>query len=278
MIPWGGSVLSSAILEPAARGGVNAVEVAGTLLRALTEAGGPARLADLSRAAGMPTAKAHRYLVSLVRAGLVAQDRASSRYELGPLALRAGLAALGRSDALRLAERTLDAIVARTGETAAIAVWGTHGPTLVRLVEARHELAARVPAGHVCPLTHAASGLVFCTWGEAARIAPLVAHELAQSRDIGRPGAPTTPAQLEAIVARCRAQGFATTPLDEGGTLAALSTPVLDGGRLRLALTVFGRAGRINLAPDGPVAALMKDAARALAAELHGHPILDEAP
>ena len=78
-----------------------------------------------------------------------------------------------------LAERSLDAIVARTGETAAIAVWGTHGPTLVRLVEARHELASRVPPGHVCPLTYSASGLVFCSWGEPERVAPLAKHELA---------------------------------------------------------------------------------------------------
>ena len=44
------------------------------LLRVLSEAAGPARLADLARATGMPSAKAHRYMVSLVRAGLVEQD------------------------------------------------------------------------------------------------------------------------------------------------------------------------------------------------------------
>src|SRR3954452_2682311 len=149
----------------ATRGGVNSVEVAGVLLRVLAEAGGPMRLADLSRAAAMPSAKAHRYLVSLARAGLVEQDSATARYDLGPLMLRAGLVALGRSDALKRAERVLEAIVARTGETTAVAVWGTHGPTLVRLVEARHELAAIVPRGHVCPLIFSAAGLVFCAFG-----------------------------------------------------------------------------------------------------------------
>ena len=149
------------------RGGVNSVEVAGLLLRLLAEAGGPMRLADLSRAATMPSAKAHRYLVSLVRAGLVEQDPATSRYEFGPLMLRAGLAALGRSDLLKRAERALEAIVGRTGETAAAAVWGTHGPTHVRLVAARHALAANVPPGHVCPMTYSASGLVFCAFGES---------------------------------------------------------------------------------------------------------------
>ena len=178
--------------ESATRGGVNSVEVAGGLLRVLAEAGGPMRLADLSRAAAMPSAKAHRYLVSLARTGLVEQDAETARYDLGPLMLRAGLAALGRSDALKRAERALEAIAARTGETAAVAVWGTHGPTHVRLVEARHELAATVPPGHVCPMTYSAAGLVFCAFGDPQLTAPLAEREMAQSRAVGRPGAPTS--------------------------------------------------------------------------------------
>ena len=249
-------------------GGVNSVEVAGGLLRVLAEAGGPMRLADLSRAAAMPSAKAHRYLVSLARAGLVEQDAETARYDLGPLMLRAGLAALGRSDALKRAERALEAIAARTGETAAVAVWGTHGPTHVRLVEARHELAATVPPGHVCPMTYSAAGLVFCAFGDPPLTAPLAEREMAQSRAVGRPGAPTTSAELERLVEAVRAQGFAAVANEGEGGLAAVSAPVFDadGARLRLALTVFGRAGRLNTAPDGPVAALMVEAARSLGA------------
>lgn len=275
--------MSSTILERpqtagmAARAGVNSVEVAGSLVRALADAAGPARLADLARAVGMPTAKAHRYLVSLVRAGLVSQDPATSRYDLGPLALRAGLVALGRSDALKQAERVLETLAARTGETATVAVWGSHGPTLVRLVEARHAQAARVPPGHVFPLTWSACGLVFCAWGEPGRIAPMAVRELAQSRAIGRPGAPQTREELDTLVATVRARGLATAANEAEGGISAIAVPVLDGaeGRLRLALSVFGGAGRINLEPEGPVAALVLEAARSLAAELRGHPPLD---
>ncbi|MBK1661243.1 IclR family transcriptional regulator [Paracraurococcus ruber] len=260
-----------------AQAGVNAVEVAGGLVRALADAAGPQRLADLARAVGMPTAKAHRYLVSLMRAGLVAQDPQSRCYDLGPLALRAGLVALGRSDALKQAERVLEALAGSTGETAAVAVWGTHGPTLVRLAAARHAQAARVPPGHVFPLTWSACGLVFCAWDDPARIAPLAARDLAQSRAIHRPGAPHGQAELDALVATARARGFATAANEAEGGVSAIAAPVLDsgGGRLRLALSVFGGAGRINLDPDGPVAALVLDAARRLAAELRGHPPLD---
>jgi DNA-binding IclR family transcriptional regulator len=253
-----------------AKGGVNSVEVAGLLLRALSEAAGPARLADLARATGMPSAKVHRYVVSLVRAGLVEQDPGTSRYDFGPLALRAGIVALSRSDALKRAERVLNAIVERTGETTAAAVWGTHGPTLVRLVEARHELASSVPLGHVCALTFSAAGLVYCAFGDPDRVAPLVTRELVQSRAVGRRGVPTTKADVERLVTTVQVQGFATVGDGDGG-LSAVSAPVFDAGqRLQLALTVFGRAGRLDISPQGPVAALMTEAARSLGAELHG--------
>jgi DNA-binding IclR family transcriptional regulator len=260
--------------ETATRGGVNSVEVAGALVRVLADAAAPARLADLARATGMPSAKVHRYLVSLIRAGLVEQDPASSRYDLGPLALRAGVTALSRSDALKRAERTLEAIVERTGETAAAAVWGTHGPTLVRLVEARHELASSVPLGHVCALTFSAAGLVYCAFGESDRVKALAEREMAQSRAVGRASVPTSWAELEQLAAVTRTQGFATIAVEGDGGLAAVSSPVFDasGTRLQFALTVFGRPGRLNVTPDGPVAALMAEAARSLGAELHGHP------
>ena len=76
------------------------------------------------------------------------------------------------------------------------------------------------------------------------------------------------------MVAAVRAQGFAAVANEGDGGLAAVSAPVFDadGARLQLALSVFGRVGRLNVTPDGPVAALMVEAARSLGAELHGHP------
>lgn len=254
------------------------MEVASALLRALAEAPGPSRLSYLARATEMPTAKAHRYLVSLARGGLVEQDPESSRYDLGPLALRAGIVALSRSDALKRAERTLESIVERTGETAAAAIWGTHGPTVVRLVEARHEQASIVPLGHVCPLTFSAAGLVFCAFGSAEQTAKIADKEMAQSRAAGRCSAPKRKAELDRLVASVRKQGFACVAIEGEGGMSAVSAPVFDssGAKLQLALSVFGRVGRLNITPGGPVVKLMAEAARALGAELHVPPAQNE--
>ena len=67
--------------------GIQSVEVGGQLLVALVESGKPMMLREVATLAEMAPAKAHPYLVSFMRLGLVEQDRASGRYELGPLAL-----------------------------------------------------------------------------------------------------------------------------------------------------------------------------------------------
>jgi hypothetical protein len=118
------------------RAGIQSVEVGFALLEALSQASGALMLRDLASAARMSAAKAHRYLVSFQRMGLVMQDPVSTRYDLGPAALRLGLATLSRIDAVKLARDRVPALLAETGHTLAIAVWGNHGPTMVHWAEA----------------------------------------------------------------------------------------------------------------------------------------------
>src|SRR5260221_336383 len=59
--------------------GINSLEVGLRLAKVLGEHGLPLALKDLAAKAAMPPAKAHRYLVSLIRAGLAEQDRESGR-------------------------------------------------------------------------------------------------------------------------------------------------------------------------------------------------------
>lgn len=56
----------------------------------------------------MPTAKAHRQLVSFMRTGLVEQDGNFGRYDLGGRPLGLGLSGLLRLDVVRLAAPILD--------------------------------------------------------------------------------------------------------------------------------------------------------------------------
>ena len=104
--------------DPTGRGraGVQSVEVAARLLDVLAAASGALTLKDLAAKAQMSASKAHRYLVSLARTGLVEQD-ATGRYDLGIRALSVGLAALGRIDAVRIATDELERLSDDAGAT-----------------------------------------------------------------------------------------------------------------------------------------------------------------
>src|SRR5690349_12864168 len=104
---------------PAARAqrGIQSVEVGGRLLVALANAGRPMALKDLAEAASMSPAKAHPYLVSFGKLGLVAQDGASGRYGLGALALQLGLISLHQFDPVRLATPRLRELALELGHT-----------------------------------------------------------------------------------------------------------------------------------------------------------------
>ena len=84
-----------------ARAGIQSVEVGFALLQVLAQGPGAWMLRDLAARAGMPAAKAHRYLVSFQRLGLVVQDSRTTRYDLGPAALQLGLSARARLDGVR---------------------------------------------------------------------------------------------------------------------------------------------------------------------------------
>ena len=136
------------------RQGVRSVEVGLRLVKLLAERAQPLALKELAAGTGMPAAKAHRYLVSLIRAGLAEQDRESGRYRLGPLALDFGLSALRQLDVLKFGGEALAELRAAIDETVMLAVWGNKGPVVARWEESSHPVATNVRAGWVMPLVN----------------------------------------------------------------------------------------------------------------------------
>lgn len=99
------------------RRGIQSVGIGLTVLDALARIDGPAQLSAVSQTCGLSLSQTHRYLSSLVGAGMASQDAATGRYDLGPGALRLGLAALSRIDAFDAANTALQAYARVTGRT-----------------------------------------------------------------------------------------------------------------------------------------------------------------
>ena len=113
-----------------AQRGIQSIEVGGQLLRALVHHGRPMALKDLAREAEMSAAKAHPYMVSFGRLGLIEQDRTTGHYLLGPLALQLGLISLQQANPGHIATPLLAELAQQIGQTVAIAVWGDRGATI----------------------------------------------------------------------------------------------------------------------------------------------------
>ena len=256
--------------------GIQSIEVGGRLLLALAHHGQPLALKDLAAAADMTAGKAHPYLVSFIRLGLVERETEGGRYGLGPLALQMGLIGLQQYDPVRLATERIDELARATGHTVAIAVWGHRGPTLVRIAEAPSPVHVSMRHGTVMSIPDTASGRLFAAFGPEEAVREAIANEarLAAARPArargGRFGLGTA---FDREVARVRADGIAAIDGVALPGVSAVSAPVFDArGELVLSLTAIGPSATFDAALDGAVAARLRPAAAQLSLRLGWKP------
>lgn len=251
------------------RAGIQSVEVGFALLDALARASGPLMLRDLAASAGMSAAKAHRYLVSFQRLQLVSQDSGTTRYDLGPAALKLGLASLSRLDAVKLARGRVAALVESLGHTVALAVWGNHGPTIVHWEESPQAVTVNLRLGDVMPLLSSATGRCFAAWLAQDALAPLLREELARAQRQHLPDVPTTMAQVQGLLAHTRQQGLGRVVDALLPGVAGFCAPVFDAdSHLALGIVTLGPTSGFDSAWDGAVATTLRSAAARLSDDL----------
>ena len=251
------------------RAGIQSVEVGFGLLDVLARAAGPLMLRDLAAAAGMSAAKAHRYLVSFQRLQLVVQDAGTTRYDLGPAALKLGLASLSRLDAVKLARERIGALMEAIGHTLALAVWGNHGPTIVHWEESPQAVTVNLRLGDVMPLLSSATGRCFAAHLSREAIAPLLREEIARAQKQGRSDVPTSLAQARTLLDEVRERGAARVVDVLLPGIVGFCAPVFDSdGHIVLGIVALGPTGTFDAAWDGAVHRPLCDAAAQLSRDL----------
>ncbi|WP_442596032.1 IclR family transcriptional regulator [Parapusillimonas sp. JC17] len=256
------------------RRSIQSVETGFPLLAALVDAGVPLTLRDLAQRAGMTSAKAHPYLVSFSRVGLVQQDSATSQYELGPFALQMGLVSLQRLDPVRVALPHVQALASKIGHTLAIAVLGSHGPTMIHISEASYPVHVNMRTGTVMSMLHTATGHVFAAW-----LPPKVAEHYIE-REIGDKAVVTSisalrpsPEALSALLQDIRKTGLARALGNPLPGIDALSVPVFNhSGNIVLALTSLGPSSLFDASTNGPTAVALKECAAEVSRQLGYRP------
>ncbi|MDQ6838327.1 MAG: helix-turn-helix domain-containing protein [Actinomycetota bacterium] len=206
--------------------GVGVVDKTVAILEVL--AGGPAALAPLAGATGMPRATAHRLAVALEIHGFVERDPAG-RFVLGHRLVALGRAAGpgGRS----LADVAMPALAAlrdRTGESTQLYVVSGGQRVCVASLESPHGLRTMVAVGAALPME----------LGSAARA--LIDHP-----DLGR-------------------RGWVQSVEERQPGVASVSAPVRIDGAIVAAVSVSGPLGRTTRHPGRRYGEAVVDAARAV--------------
>lgn len=251
--------------------GVQSVEVGGRILSTMVLAGQPVMLRDIAAGAKVTPAQAHAYLVSFRKLGLVEQDAASGRYQLGPFALQLGLARLRSFNPLRMASDAVVVLAAELGLMVTVTVWGPFGATIVQVHEATDQVHVNLRAGAVYSLTGTATGRVFAAFLPAAVIKPRVSAELREGGRGQRIGSPASSEQFAREVAEVGRLGYATAVGSPIPGINAASAPVFDHtGQMQLAVTVIGPAGLVDVGQDSPQARRLLAFTAQLSAQL-GH-------
>ncbi|MGD1886301.1 MAG: IclR family transcriptional regulator [Cohaesibacteraceae bacterium] len=217
--------------------GVQSVEVGMLILKAFCRAQGAMSLSEIAQSVGIPPAKVHRYLASLVESGMVVQRKTGS-YDLGRAAAEVGMAAVARYDVVNRAADLLPDVVEATDCTAMLSVWGTLGPTVVRWERSSPPLVTALGVGTLLPLITSATGLAFLAWSPERLAGDHLSNE--------------EMARAQSLCADIRREGLAEARQSFIPGLYALAAPVLDLQGQAEAVVTLVSTEKDLLADDSP--------------------------
>jgi len=251
--------------------GIQSIEVGGELLRALARNGEPMMLRDLAREAGMAPAKAHPYLVSFSRIGLIEQDETTGRYEIGALALELGLISLRRLSAVRIATPQIATLASEINHAVSLAVWGTQGPTVVRLEEPSHPVHIVMRVGSIMAILETATGRAFAAFLPAKTLSAALEARLDHLGVGYDPNRAPKSQKIVDMLVEVRRHGLARAVGDPLPGVNAFAAPVFDhAGHVALVITAMGPSGTFDARWSGPISEALRACASGVSKQL-GH-------
>jgi DNA-binding IclR family transcriptional regulator len=249
--------------------GIQSIEQGYKLLECLERAGGPLPLKELARGAGMTPSTAHFYLRSYVRIGLVVQAVSGGHYDLGPSALRLGLAALARFDIVRRAREAMFEIRKSIEGSVLLTVWGNLGPTVIYHLEGAHRSPLEGRVGTVLPILSAA-GCAFLAFFPREESNEIIAAELKRPRVMSSSRLQSKK-EVQQVLTEVRRHGVARISGLYGYGYAAVAAPVFDhAGTVRVVLTVLVDRKHSDLQVRGRIVQSLLTVTRTISTEIGG--------
>ncbi len=256
------------------RRGIQSIEIGGRLLTALVDEGAPMSLGDLAKKAGMPSAKAHPYLVSFGSFGLIEQNPLTGRYELGPFALQLGLISLQLLDPVRIAIPAITRLASDIDHTVGLAVLGNQGPTIVYISESSYPIHVNMRTGTVMSIQATATGRVFAAYLPPKQVERMIEQERRSgvAGDFG--AADLKKDTLDTVLAEVRKRGLARVQGEPIPGINAVCAPVFEHtGAIRMGITAIGPAGSFDVSWSGDNVQKIRECAEQVSHRLGYRPL-----
>jgi DNA-binding IclR family transcriptional regulator len=243
------------------RRGIQSIELGFALIRELSSAQGKVPLKVLAASVNMSPSKAHLYLVSFLRLGLVTQDPVTARYGLGPAAIQLGVAAINQLNVVDVAHAHMEKVLESTGVSISLSIWGNHGPTIIFRLDGQLPVPISVRVGFVLPLLATATGRVFMAYLREREW-----RAVADAEENLMPGRLTHAVQKAEAT---RKLGLAVSDSEMHQGFFGISAPVFSSDNtLCAAITALGLSTHVDLRPTGSVATAIREAANNISRDL----------
>jgi DNA-binding IclR family transcriptional regulator len=240
--------------RPAHYPGAQAVARAIAVLKAFTDSNPQLTLAEITRATRLNRATAYRLLAALEKEGLVARDKESEAYRLGPEAITLGARALRANDLRSVSRAELETLAQETCETATLEVLADGEVLILDEVHGHHLVGSAPSIGTRWPAHATSTGKVLLAHVPEAAL-PRSLPQLTE-KTITKPGT------LRRELACIREQGYATNVAELEAGYNAVSAPVRDHeGKVVAAISVGGPDARLTPRRIEEIARMIQDAA-----------------
>lgn len=222
--------------------GTGTLDLALQILEFLAHQSLPLSLGDIARRFSASKATVYRHLQALLQHGLVHQDAAGARYEVGIKVVVLGEAARGRFDIVRASRDELIALRDATQQAATICSLVQGEVVVLDLIQGHTVIEFGTRPGTRLALDASAHGKVWLAFSSGAPI------ERALARTPSRAG---KQAALPQEIARVRRRGWATAASEVIEGVNALAAPVFDhSNRMVGSIAIVGATQFIPPEPD----------------------------
>lgn len=194
------------------------------ILEVLAARGRPATLAELAEVTEAPKATLHRLLATLQSRGYVAQDAATSRYDLGVRYFETASRWARNLDVRKAALPAMKSLNEATGETVHLSVYDNGDAVYIEKIDGTRNVIPKSFVGRRCPATCVATGRVLLAHSSVQEINRVLSLPMPQYTE----RTVTDPAEIAALLATVREQGFATNHGNFRDEVGGLAAPIRD--------------------------------------------------